>query len=624
MKQLHESLARTRSFLKVFLSLSPVVFVLIPVLSLINSLFPFVNYLFSLLILDELNTAADRGVLFYYAAAAIVINVFLLLLAGLFSRVLGKNAELLSLKFDKLVSFKMLKMDYADLESHRVQELKLTIDQSKLRSGGISKIIELYNKITQGIISLILAFGSFVAIFRMQKSVIASSFWNGHWPLVLLLVISAALFILSGRMQLRINSSITELNRSVTRANGGAFVFMQMMDNYRFGKDIRVYQMKNFLCDSFDKLWKSPIGRKLMGDLGRKQALVPCTSAIINVFLTVLAYILASFKAISGEITLGSVMLYAGSIQVFISSVSSLFRSVGELLGCCDLMLPYLELLHAPDYEKITGTSVSPLKELPHHGKEPPRHVIEFQNVSFQYPNTDTWALRNVSFKIDPCERVVVVGMNGSGKTTMIKLLCRLYKPSAGRIFLDGVDIADIDIDAYRSLFAVVFQDFKLFSFSLGENIAVRTDFKADKVWAALGKAGMGDRAQQFPLQLHTHLYQDYSPDGVEISGGESQRIAIARAFYRDAPFLVLDEPTAALDPRSEYQIYKNVNDVIVDKTIIYISHRLSSCRFCNKVLVFHEGEIVQSGSHEELLQQTSGKYWELWHAQAEFYQADS
>jgi ATP-binding cassette subfamily B protein len=354
-----------------------------------------------------------------------------------------------------------------------------------------------------------------------------------------------------------------------------------------------------------------------MGQLGRKQALIPCTSAVINVFLTLMAYILALFKGISGEITIGSVIVYAGSIQVFIKSISSSFQSFGDLLGCCDLMLPYLELLYMPDYENFGVGSIPTSKILLFH-------TIEFQNVSFQYPNTDAWALRGVSFKINTHDRIVAVGMNGSGKTTMIKLLCRLYKPSSGKIFLDGIDIAGIDIDLYRTLFAVVFQDFKLFSFSIGENIATYEHFNEGKVWESLDKAGIAELVGKYQNKLNTPIYQDYALDGVEVSGGESQRIAIARAFYKDAPILILDEPTAALDPRAEYQIYESVNNVIVDKTILYISHRLSSCRFCNKILVFHKGEIVQTGSHEELLKQKTGKYWELWHAQAQFYQPDS
>ncbi|MDR2408248.1 MAG: ABC transporter ATP-binding protein/permease [Bacteroidales bacterium] len=536
----------------------------------------------------------------------------MVLLAGLFNRMLSVNTERLKLKFDKFIGFKMLNMDYSDLESHRVQELKLAIDQSKLRSGGISKIIELYGRIAQNIISLVLAVGSFLAIFQMRNVEIIPSFWNSHWPLMFLLLLSIILFIWSGRMQVHVNSTITSLDRSVTRANGGAFMFMQMMNNYRFGKDIRIYGLGNFLCDSFDKLWKSPIGQKLMGQLGRKRALVPCTSAVINVFLALMAYILALYKAINGEITLGSVILYAGSIQVFIKSVSSLFQSFGDILGCCDLMLPYLELLHIPNCENADSAPAPKALSF---------HTIEFNNVSFRYPNTDAWALHDVTFKINLHERVVAVGMNGSGKTTMVKLLCRLYKPSSGRILLDGVDITNIDIDSYRSLFAVVFQDFKLFSFSVGENIAVCEHFNDDRVWESLDKAGIAELVRKYPNKLNTPVYQDYASDGVEVSGGESQRIAIARAFYKDAPILIMDEPTAALDPKAEFQIYESVNNAVADKTILYISHRLSSCRFCNKILVFHDGEIVQTGSHEELLEQKTGRYWELWHAQAQFYQ---
>ena len=218
-------------------------------------------------------------------------------------------------------------------------------------------------------------------------------------------------------------------------------------------------------------------------------------------------------------------------------------------------------------------------------------------------------------------EKMAVVGMNGSGKSTFIKLLCRLYDPTEGVITMNGIDIRRYDYQEYLSLFSVVFQDFKLFSFTLGENVAVSEEYSEAEVRDALEKAGLEEFLQRQENGLSTILYRDFDNDGVEVSGGEAQKIALARAVCKGAPFVLLDEPTAALDPKAEYEIYKRFNDLVADRTTVYISHRMSSCRFCGDIAVFHEGRMVQRGSHELLMAQTTGKYYELWTAQAQYYQ---
>jgi ATP-binding cassette subfamily B protein len=275
-------------------------------------------------------------------------------------------------------------------------------------------------------------------------------------------------------------------------------------------------------------------------------------------------------------------------------------------------------------------------------------YEIAFKNVSFKYPGgvgeqgaqtptgpadgqdatgsgaDDGYALRNLNLSFKVGKRLAVVGMNGSGKTTMIKLLCRLYDPTEGEITLNGVDIRKYNYREYFDLFSVVFQDFKLFSFSLGQNVAASVDYDGAKALSCLEKAGFADRLKTLPRKLETPLYKDFDEDGVEISGGEAQKIALARTLYRDAPFVILDEPTAALDPLAEYEVYSRFNDIIGEKTAVFISHRLSSCRFCDDIAVFHEGRLIQRGSHETLLADGVGKYHELWNAQAQYYTSDN
>lgn len=248
------------------------------------------------------------------------------------------------------------------------------------------------------------------------------------------------------------------------------------------------------------------------------------------------------------------------------------------------------------------------------------RYEIEFRDVSFQYPGSDNWALRHVNLKFHVGSRLAIVGENGSGKTTFIKLLCRLYDPQEGQILLNDVDIRKYRYDDYLRLFSVVFQDFQLIAQPLGANVAGSMAYDRDRARKALLDAGFGERLAAMEKGLDTMLYKVLSEDGVDISGGEAQKIAIARALYKDAPYIILDEPTAALDPIAEAEIYGKFDEIVGDKTAIYISHRLSSCKFCDEIAVFHAGNIVQRGSHDELVADEGGKYRRLWTAQAQYY----
>ena len=213
-----------------------------------------------------------------------------------------------------------------------------------------------------------------------------------------------------------------------------------------------------------------------------------------------------------------------------------------------------------------------------------------------------------------------MVGENGSGNTTLIKLICRLYQPSEGKIFLNGKDIADIPFKKYIAYIATVFQDFSLFPFSLGENVAASRDYDEKRVEETLIKARLEEKLLQLKNGVRQSIFSDFDENGTDLSGGEQQKVAIARAIYKDAELMVLDEPTAALDPYAEYEIYKNFSEITENKTLISISHRLSSCRMCDKILVLDEGKVLQEGTHEELVKDLGGKYYALWSAQAQYY----
>ena len=252
-------------------------------------------------------------------------------------------------------------------------------------------------------------------------------------------------------------------------------------------------------------------------------------------------------------------------------------------------------------------------------------HTIEFRDVCFAYPGTDKLILDHVNIRVRPGEKLSVVGLNGAGKTTFIKLLCRLYDPTSGEILLDGKDIREYEYDAYMKQFAPVFQDFKLFGFTIGENIlfqeeTLRSGEETQKLERLMKLVEMDEFISKQEKGIDTTVFTVFDEEGIEPSGGEQQKIAIARALYKDAPVIILDEPTAALDPVAEYEIYRQFHTLVGEKTAIYISHRLSSCRFCDTIAVFADGKIQEYGSHDQLANIPNGIYAGMFEAQARYY----
>jgi ABC-type multidrug transport system fused ATPase/permease subunit len=251
----------------------------------------------------------------------------------------------------------------------------------------------------------------------------------------------------------------------------------------------------------------------------------------------------------------------------------------------------------------------------------PGLHTFEFRDVSFSYPGADVEVLKNINLTLTPGEHLSVVGLNGAGKTTLVKLLCRLYDPTKGAIYMDGVDIKEYDYEEYMTVFAPVFQDFKLFAFTMKENILMeKAEDETLDVSTVLERVGLKEKLSTLSKGADTVVYKHFDKDGIEPSGGEQQKLAIARALYKNAPVVILDEPTAALDPMAEYDIYRQFDTLVHEKTAIYISHRLSSCQFCDKIAVFSEKELKEYGTHAELVNKPDGVYAKMFAAQAQYY----
>ena len=381
------------------------------------------------------------------------------------------------------------------------------------------------------------------------------------------------------------------------------------LSNYRSGKDVRIYDESSLVLGKYNE--SSKIYHRKWIKCCWKIILKNGENILTTFLINILLYGFTVARAVSGAMTVGEIVgfvMYFNQINQGITNISDHFSQMFIAAPFCKKVFDFLEI---PD-EKYKGT-------LPTEKRDDNEYEFEFSHVYFKYPGTENYVLKDINLKWKIGEKMALVGRNGCGKSTLVKLLCRLYDPTEGIITLNGIDIKKYKYEDYKALFSVVFQDSKIFSFSMAENVAADTEYDSEQVTDCVIRAGLGERLKTMENGIETIMYKDFDENGVEISGGEMQKLCLARAVYKGAPFIVLDEPTAALDPVSEYDIYTKFNGIVGTRTAIYISHRLSSCRFCDEITVMNNGEIVERGSHETLLAQ-DGYYANLWNAQAEYY----
>ena len=580
------------------------------------ALSPYVTVYLSARIINELAGARRPGVLWPLAVLAVASAAALTFVTGALLRwKTAKEAQFLERK-NRVFADKMMSMDFADIDKTETHDLRSQIAQSENWAGfGFYRFWDQFEKVAQGLAGILGAAVLTVSLFTLPVPASAGAFTVLNRPAFLALLVLALAFT-AALGPLCDNRAMDHLARCAENSRFGNRVFYCfgfLADDKGRGMDIRMYDQQKIArhymeTESVFNDRASSLPRACRGPIGVWAALGSCASAI----LTGLIYLFVCVKAWAGAFGVGSITQYVGAVSALAKNMGVLIEALGVLRSNVPFMRDIYQFLDIPN-QMYQGSLTT-------EKRSDRQYEVEFQDVSFRYPGSSTWALRHVNIKFRIGRRMAVVGENGSGKTTFIKLLCRLYDPQEGHILLNGIDIRKYNYRDYMGLFSVVFQDFQLLAQPLGENVAGARNYDRDRAQKALVDAGFGDRLASMPAGLDTMLYKEFAEDGVDVSGGEAQKIAIARALYKDAPFIILDEPTAALDPIAEAEIYAKFNDIAGDKTAVYISHRLSSCKFCDEIAVFDHGQVIQRGTHEQLLADKAGKYHALWHAQAQYY----
>ena len=571
----------------------------------------FINLYLVKLIINAFVKGKTKEEILFLCLIALISNFVLILIKRFSEETQTNRFRIILYKRDMEINKKTMKLDYEFLEDTDLQ-LGLTKmrEYDNFGNYGIYHVGRHFGAIINSVLTFIFAIIFSINLFRMQSELIPIANWLWNTIFILLFFSFSLISILASKkfntkMQAMFDKDVVFLNRLLRE-------YMKINDDYKSGKDVRLYNynlltsvlknsnnnVKNFYNRMSHNLFKCNIQTGLM-----------------TIFSSLLVYFYAGFKAYYGLIELGDIVQYTGIAVLTADAVTLIIMSISSLYANKDYFKTIFDYLNLSN-GKYEGS-------LPIEKRDDNEYEFEFKNVGFKYPKTSKYVLQNVNLKFKIGQRLAIVGMNGSGKTTLIKLLTRFYDPTDGEILLNGINIQKYDYNEYLDIFSVVFQDFKLFSFMLGQNISASMEYDEKRAEEALTKAGFEKALQKMPQGLKTYLYQDYEEDGIEISGGEAQKIAMARAIYKDSPFIILDEPTAALDPISEFEIYSKFDNIIGNKTAVYISHRLSSCKFCNEIAVFDEGKLVQHGSHDALLQDKEGKYHELWNAQAQYYKEE-
>ncbi len=522
------------------------------------------------------------------------ISVGLLLVLNILDNINGQLMDIANEWFQEYIDVKMgehaMKMDFEHTENpEALDALNKAEEGMSWYSGGVHGVLF-------ALVQLLREAATLVGVVALIAATC---------PLLLPIQIISLIFITIFNAK---NNKI-EMNSFLRLAKTNrlfGYVLYQLAD-FRLGKDIRLYDSAEMMCKKAEVYSDESVAE--WTDRNKKQCKNSWCMDFINSLRDGASYFYIGYMALTKAISIGDFSMCVSAAGTFYWSLYRIVNGIQEINKKCAYAHRYIEFIEYPAAMPKGDKSVK-------QGE----HIIEFVHVSFKYPRSESFVLRDINITIKSGEHLSIVGLNGAGKTTFIKLLCRLYDVTEGAILIDGVNIKEYSDEEYRRLFAVVFQDFQLLAFSLKENVALNGEADEERINEVLKQSGLYEDAQKLENGLDTCLFKSFDEKGTELSGGQKQKTAISRALYRDAPIVILDEPTAALDPVAEYEIYRQFNTLVGGKTAIYISHRLSSCKFCDRIAVFAEDTIKEYGTHDELADKPDGIYAEMFAAQAQYY----
>lgn len=567
---------------------------------------PYLSLFFSARILNLLLAKSYRACL--YTVVVFLLTQYGL---GLFEKIcrqyLDGQKELCLARTEQKITAKALELEFEKFEKTETMDAIRRTNVSSMGSGNVGDQLIVIHTLITSLLSVLYALFFLLRLFLLSDSS-RNNFFTSSFSMLALLLLCGVQLALSSRINRRSTQKKIELNQGNDHSNSVANYLVNVMLEERRADDIRIGHLDHFLDVQFGKAMEHFLPMYL--DFARFSAITDGKNALLSLLSNFAAYLVIGAMALYGVLPIGDVLLYAGSVTRAMSDLQTFLATGSEFDYINSYLSTYEDFIAQPSMA-YDGT-------LPIEKRDDGQYEFAFHDVSFSYPGTNIPVLEHVTLSFAVGEKTALVGRNGAGKTTLIKLLCRLYEPTSGYITLNGIDIRKYSYKEYTQAFSVVFQDFHLFSLPLDENIAAGTEIDEAALQSSLAKVGLTDRVQQLPQGVRTRLYNN-NGSGVDLSGGEAQRTAIARALYKDAPFVILDEPTAALDPIAEAEIYEQFSQMTAGKTAVYISHRMSSCKFCDRIIVLDHGRIAEDGTHDTLLA-NHGIYANLYETQAQYY----
>ena len=556
---------------------------------------PFINMFGPKMMIDEITGKADLSIIIRIAAVMVIADfVIKTVMTYLYLEMDKVYYEGLNRFLEAGVGKKSMELKYETTENKEIldslADARTGIDAGY--SGGSKGMFESLSGIVASMVVLTL---SAVLVLKFT------------WITIVLVLVNVSLNAFFESRLSRIRMDQIALLAKNDRAY---FYLLHGLSDIKYGKDIRLFGAKNMMLGRVDEFndRQSEISRT-----HAKKAEKYVLASKINLAVTAaLTYLIFAMMVMEGKIGIGDFTMLSTAVTTIVASINTVLKNLLELKKFCGYTDKYIRYVEGNIYDEKGDKDVDVSNGV----------YIEFKNVSFRYPGSSSFALKNINADIRSGEYLSVVGLNGAGKTTFIKLLCRLYEPTEGEILLNGVNIFDYDYSSYMKLLSVVFQDFCLLGFSIKENIICDCPEKAEDndLMPLVERVGLKEKVNSLKAGLMTPVFRYYDQSGFEPSGGEQQKIAMARALYKDGPVLILDEPTAALDPVAEKEIYEQFNTMVRNKTAVFISHRLASCKFCDRLLVFRDGEIAESGTHESLLALPGGLYAQMYRSQEKMY----